>query len=89
MVFATFATALTALTTRFAADGAGRLADLAARFGALVLAAVFLGDLLAGFLEPLRDARALGAVFFFACFFAFFAGRAGFFRAMTDPFRLS
>jgi hypothetical protein len=50
---------------------------------------------LADFFAVLRDdreadfrAEALLAVFFLACFFAFLAERAGFFRAMTNPFQL-
>ena len=38
----------------------------------------------ADFRLPLR-AAARDADFLLACFFAFFAGRAGFFRAMTNP----
>ena len=62
--------------------------DEAAGGGAV--AAVQLARLAGGgadFFTALR-AAALDAVFFLACFFAFFAGRAGFFRAMTNPFRL-
>jgi hypothetical protein len=55
---------------------------------AFFLLAFFLAAFLAGFFAPLR-AAALDAVFFLACFFAFFAGRAGFFRAMTKSFPAS
>jgi hypothetical protein len=60
-------------------------AGLAARF------AGFFGDLRADREADFRAvfrAEALLAVFFPACFFAFLAERAGFFRAMTNPFRL-
>jgi hypothetical protein len=54
--------------------------------------AAFLGDVLPDFADDLRAVlRAAGraALFFLACFFAFLAVRAGFFRAMADPFGLS
>ena len=40
-------------------------------------------------LRAVFRAEALLAPFFLACFFAFLAERAGFFRAMTNPFGLS
>lgn len=66
---------------------AGFRAALAVRFDDDLLA-LFRADFFADFRLPVR-AAALDADFFLACFFAFFAGRAGFFRAMTNPFRLS
>src|SRR5687767_8407534 len=63
-----------ALRAGLAARLAGFFADLRA-------------DLEADFRAVFR-AEALLAVFLLACFFAFLAERAGFFRAMTNPFRL-
>src|SRR5688500_2534608 len=66
---------------RFGADPLR--ADLAERLDAVFLLP-WRADRFAGFRLPLR-AAARDADFLLACFFAFFAGRAGFFRAMTNP----
>jgi hypothetical protein len=57
--------------------------DLAERLDAVFLLPLR-ADRFADFRLPLR-AAARDADFLLACFFAFFAGRAGFFRAMTNP----
>ena len=63
--------------------------DLADRFAAFcadfALPAVVLAEAGADLRAVLR-AAGLAAPFFLACFFAFLAVRAGFFRAMTNPF---
>src|SRR5688500_1789207 len=66
---------------RFGADPLR--ADLAERLDAVFLLPLR-ADRFADFRLPLR-AAARDADFLLACFFAFFAGRAGFFRAMTNP----
>ena len=82
---------------RLAGLGCGLLPEALARAGAVLRPlvddfAVRRGAFFADFAADLRAvlrAAGLDAPFFLACFFAFLAVRAGFFRAMTNPFRLS
>jgi hypothetical protein len=82
---------------RLAGLGCGLLPEALARAGAALRPdledfALRRGAFLADFAADLRAvlrAAGLDAPFFLACFFAFLAVRAGFFRAMTNPFGLS